>query len=53
MVESVESVEDVRRERLTAEDLRDAWPVRDVVERLEGVHQLPREEAEDFFRELC
>ena len=49
----VESVEDVQQnERLTPEELRDAWPVLDSEERLEGFHLLPREEAEDFFLEL-
>jgi magnesium transporter len=48
----VESVEDVQHEKLTPEELRDAWPVLDTEERLEGFHLLPREEAEDFFLEL-
>jgi magnesium transporter len=48
----VESVEDVQHEKLTPEELRDAWPVLDSEERLEGFHLLPRDEAEDFFLEL-
>jgi magnesium transporter len=44
--------DDVPREVLTPEELRDAWPVLDPEERLEGFHLLPREEAEDFFLEL-
>jgi len=48
----VESVEDVQHEKLTPDELRDAWPVLDSEERLEGFHLLPREEAEDFFLEL-
>jgi len=48
----VESVEDIQHEKLTPEELRDAWPVLDSEERLEGFHLLPREEAEDFFLEL-
>jgi magnesium transporter len=48
----VEGVEDIQRERLTPDELRDAWPVLDAEERMEGFHLLPREEAEDFFLEL-
>jgi magnesium transporter len=48
----VESVEDIQHEKLTPDELRDAWPVLDSEERLEGFHLLPREEAEDFFLEL-
>jgi magnesium transporter len=47
-----EGVEDLERERLAPEELRDAWPVLDPEERLEGFHLLTREEAEDFFLEL-
>lgn len=52
MVESAERTEDVEGEGLTAEELRDAWPVLDSEERLEGFHLLPRDDAEDFFLEL-
>ncbi|NOT31296.1 MAG: magnesium transporter [Planctomycetes bacterium] len=52
MVESAEKTEDVEGEGLTAEELRDAWPVLDSEERLEGFHLLPRDDAEDFFLEL-
>jgi len=45
-------VEELERERLSSDDLRDAWPVLDVEERLEGLRLLPREEATDFFLEL-
>ncbi len=48
----VENVEDIPGERLTVDELRDAWPVLDPEERLEGFRLLPREEAEDFFLEL-
>lgn len=44
--------EDVQGGTLTAEELRDAWPVLDSEERLEGFHLLPRDSAEDFFLEL-
>ena len=53
MVESVEDSQVVEDgERLSAEELRDAWPVLDVEERLAGFRMLPREEAEDFFLAL-
>jgi len=45
-------VEELERESLHADVLRDAWPVLDAEERLEGFRLLPREEAEDFFLEL-
>ena len=48
----VESIEDIQHEKLTPEELRDAWPVLDSEERLEGFHLLPRDEAEDFYLEL-
>jgi magnesium transporter len=48
----VESTEDTQSGRLTADELRDAWPVLDSEERLEGFRLLPREEAEDFYLEL-
>ncbi|MEQ1892680.1 MAG: magnesium transporter [Planctomycetota bacterium] len=44
-----EDVEDLERERLTPEELHDAWPVLDPEERLEGFRLLSRDEAEDFF----
>ena len=47
-----EQVEEFERERLTADDLCDAWPVLDTEERLEGLRLLQREEATDFFLEL-
>jgi magnesium transporter len=47
-----ESVEDIQRESLTPEELRDAWPVLDNEERIEGFRLLARDEAEDFFLEL-
>jgi magnesium transporter len=34
---------------LTAEELRDAWPLLDLEERADGLRVLPREDAEDFF----
>lgn len=36
-------------EGLSADDLRDAWDVLDLAERLDGLRCLPREDAEDFF----
>ncbi len=45
-------VEEPERERLSPTELRDAWPVLDSEERLEGFRLLTREEAEDFFLEL-
>jgi len=45
-------VEDLEAGRLTLDELRDAWPVLDPEERLEGFRALPREEAEDYFLEL-
>ena len=39
--------------RITVDELRDAWPVLDAEERLEGFRSLPREEAEDYFLELA
>ena len=47
----VDGLDGVERRQLTPEELRDAWPVLDGVERLEGFRLLPREEAEDFFME--
>jgi len=37
---------------LNVDELRDAWPVLDSQERLEGFRLLGRDEAEDFFAEL-
>jgi magnesium transporter len=34
---------------LSAEDLRDAWPLLDLEERSDGLRVLPREDAEEFF----
>jgi magnesium transporter len=39
-------------EVLSAEELRDAWPLLDLEERSDGLHVLPREDAEDFFISL-
>jgi magnesium transporter len=39
-------------EALSAEDLRDAWPLLDLDERGDGLRVLPREDAEDFFISL-
>ena len=36
-------------EPLSMDELRDAWDVLDVAERLDGFRLLPREDAEDFF----
>ena len=48
----VEHVEDTAGEKLTVDELRDAWPVLDTEERLSGFRLLARDEAEDFFLEL-
>ncbi|HEU0032347.1 MAG TPA: magnesium transporter [Kofleriaceae bacterium] len=37
---------------LTADELRDAWPLLDLEERSDGLRVLPREDAEDFFVSL-
>jgi hypothetical protein len=34
---------------LSADELRDAWPLLDLEERSDGLRVLPREDAEDFF----
>lgn len=39
-------------DELSAEDLRDAWPLLDLDERGDGLRVLPREDAEDFFVSL-
>jgi magnesium transporter len=39
-------------DELSAEDLRDAWPLLDLEERSDGLRVLPREDAEDFFVSL-
>ncbi len=39
-------------ERLSADDLREVWPVLDAEDRVLGFRQLDRAEAEDFFLEL-
>jgi magnesium transporter len=39
-------------EALTADELRDAWPLLDLYERSDGLRVLPREDAEDFFISL-
>jgi magnesium transporter len=36
-------------EALSADELRDAWPLLDLEERSDGLRVLPREDAEDFF----
>lgn len=38
-----------RDEPLAVDELRDAWDVLDIAERVDGVRLLPREDAEDFF----
>jgi magnesium transporter len=42
----------VEDEGLSAEELRDAWPLLDLDERGDGLRVLPREDAEDFFVSL-
>ena len=37
---------------LSADDLRDAWPLLDLEERSDGLRVLPREDAEEFFISL-
>ncbi|MDB4952901.1 MAG: Mg2+ transporter MgtE [Myxococcales bacterium] len=39
-------------EVLSADELRDAWPLLDLEERSDGLRVLPREEAEEFFISL-
>ncbi|HEX5062249.1 MAG TPA: magnesium transporter [Kofleriaceae bacterium] len=39
-------------DELSADELRDAWPLLDLDERADGLRVLPREEAEDFFVSL-
>lgn len=39
-------------DELSAEDLRDAWPLLDLEERGDGLRVLPREDAEEFFVSL-
>ncbi len=39
-------------DELSAEDLRDAWPLLDLDERGDGLRVLPREDAEEFFVSL-
>jgi hypothetical protein len=39
-------------EALSADELRDAWPLLDLEERSDGLRVLPREDAEDFFISL-
>ena len=36
-------------DELSADELRDAWPLLDLEERSDGLRVLPREDAEDFF----
>ncbi|MDB4961579.1 MAG: Mg/Co/Ni transporter MgtE / domain protein [Myxococcales bacterium] len=39
-------------DELSADELRDAWPLLDLEERSDGLRVLPREDAEDFFVSL-
>ena len=39
-------------ERLTTDDLAEAWNVLDAAERMQGLMALPRHEAEDLFLTL-
>ena len=39
-------------DELSADDLRDAWPLLDLEERSDGLRVLPREDAEEFFVSL-
>jgi len=45
-------LDDLGSGRCTPAELRDAWPVLDADERLEGFRSLPVDEAEDFYFEL-
>src|SRR6478735_271958 len=40
-------------DQLSADELRDAWPLLDLDERADGLRVLPREDAEDFFVALA
>ncbi len=46
-IPTVTKLED--EDALSAEELRDAWPLLDLEERSDGLRVLPRDEAEDFF----
>jgi len=46
-IPTVSKIED--DDALSAEELRDAWPLLDLEERGDGLRVLPREDAEDFF----
>jgi magnesium transporter len=46
------AAEEAAEDELSAEDLRDAWPLLDLDERSDGLRVLPREDAEDFFVSL-
>jgi len=47
-----EPAPEVPEEELTVDELRDAWPLLDLVERGDGLRVLQREDAEDFFASL-
>ena len=47
------TIKDVEEDdALTAEELRDAWPLLDLEERSDGLRVMPREDAEEFFISL-
>ncbi|MCY2961174.1 MAG: magnesium transporter [Planctomycetota bacterium] len=48
----IDTEEDLANPRVTAADLRDAWPVLDTEGRVEGFRHLMSAEAEEFFLEL-
>jgi magnesium transporter len=51
-VDGIGATPAIENEPLTAQDLRDAWAVISVQERLEGFAQLDRSSADDFFLSL-
>ncbi len=48
----LETTDDLENPRVTAADLRDAWPVLDTEARAEGFRHLTSAEAEEFYLEL-
>ncbi len=52
MAAPLDTDDDLANQRVSATDLRDAWPVLDVEGRVEGFRHLTSAEAEEFFLEL-
>jgi len=49
----IELIHQAADDELSADELRDAWPLLDLEERSDGLRVLPREDAEDFFIALA